>query len=288
LSLLAEKNPQAALAALSDPITSQSDSSFWLQTQIISKLAQEDPNFAIAWIDEKVAAGKLTSTSLNQYRNPRLQLESPIIRALLSSDYPAAAARFGEFSDDEKFFLLTNSHQHLEGDSAKNLIRLARENLPADKASEAISTAIGNQPIAELSSISEAVKDIPLSESEKTEVLQNLIRSYSHNNTSESKFEDLYQWSKTEAPGQEADLVATALNSGFSNFDKPQNSFETALQVSESLGTPEILTSFVAQTSNNGNQEIVSRLLNQFDDPKLAAQYRTLAENLTPNQSAPE
>ncbi len=288
LSQLAEKNPKAALTALGDPITSQSNMLFWVQTQIISKLAKEDPAAAIAWMDKNIADGKLDSTTLNQHQDLRLRLESPLILQLLSSDYATAKSRLEGFSDDDKLHLLSNNHQRLKGDAAKNLIKITRESLPPDKASQAISSAFGNQHIGDLSNISKAVKDIPLTEDEKSNVLESLVSNYSLNNESESKFQDIYQWSKTEAPGKEADFVANALSSGQSRWNNPQANFEKALTVAESLGDPEILTSFVSKFSRNGNEDTIKRQVEKFNDPEVAEQYRNLAEDLAQNHTDSE
>ena len=281
LSQLSEKNPIAALEALGDPITEQSGSLFWIQNQIISSAAKKDPAAAITWLDQKIAEGKLQSTSLNQHQDPRLNLEGALISQLISSDFAAAKSRLAGFNDFEKAFILSQNNRGLKGEKAIDYIKLTRESLPPEKASEAISSTLGGQYHRKLSGISEALSDLPLNESEKEAVIKNLVRNYSNNNESEDKFQEIYEWSKTEAPGQEAALVSNALNTN--TWKDPQASFEKAYAVAESLGDEAILISFVTQFSGNGNERTIENQVKQFKDPEVAEQYRILAEAI-PNE----
>lgn len=288
LSQLAEKNPKAALAALDDPVTNQSNMLFWVQAQILGNVAKDDPAAAIAWMDKNIAAGKLNSTTLNQHQDLRLRLEGSLINQLISSDYSLAKSRLEGFSDDDKLHLLSSNYHRFKGDAAENFIKLARESLPSDKASQAITSAIGNQHIRDLSDISKAIKDVPISEDEKSKIAAQLISNYSLNNESESKFNDIYEWVKTEVPGKESDFVADALNSGHNRWNNPQANFEKALSVAESLGDPEILTSFITKFSSNGNENVINTQVQQFKDPGVAEQYRALIEDLATNSNYSE
>jgi len=169
-----------------------------------------------------------------------------------------------------------------------NFLKLTREVLPPEQASETITNALGSQYLRSLSAISKRVADLPLSEDEKADVIENLVSNYSRNNDSENKYQEIYEWSQTEAPGQEAAIVSGALNNTGTIWHNPQSAFEEALAVSESLGNPEILTSFVTKLSENGNESIVERQMRQFKDPEIAEQYRTLAIDLLPNSTESE
>lgn len=281
LSQLSEKNPIAALQALGDPITKQSGMLYWVQNQILLNAAKEDPTAAIAWLDQKIAAGKLESTSLNQHQDARLALESALINQLASSDYESAKSRLDGFDDDEKIYLLSRNGHNLKGEEAVNFIKLARESLPPEKASETISSTLGNQYHRKLEDISATLSNLPLSESEKAEVIGNLVQNYSRNNNSDDQFEEIYQWAKTDAPGQETALVSRALNQN--SWSNPQASFEKALTVAESLGEEEIFNSFIREFSDNGNETTIARQIQEFKDSEIADQYRLAIETI-PNE----
>ena len=280
LNQLSEKNPIAALEALGDPVTDRSNSTFWSQNQILTKVAKTDPAAAIAWLDKKIAEGKLESTSLDRSQDPRLMLEGALIGQLITSNYDAARSRLENFSDSEKAQLLSSSNHGVRGDAALNFLELARETLPPELASKTISQTLGNQYLDSLTDITETLADLPLNENERTAVVENLVGNYSRNNESDDKYEEIYQWSRNEAPGQEAALVSNALNSS-NNWQNPQETFEEALAVSESLSDPDILTSFISQFSSEGNESVVALQLEKFSDPEVAEQYRNLVESIS-------
>ncbi len=288
LSQLGEKNPKAALAALGDPITKQSDSLFWTQKQIFGKVAKEDPAAATTWLDKNIKDGKLESTSLNHHQDIRLSLEGTLINQLISSDYAAAKSRLDAFSTEEKSNILSSTPQGLNGDGAGNFLKLARESLPPEEASQTITNSLGSTYYDDLSKISKDIKNIPLSGTEKSKVVERLASNYSANSNSKSKFDDIYQWSKTESPGQEATIVANALSNDQNRLNDPQSGLKKALTVSESLGDSDILTSFVSKFSSEGNEMTVERQLEKFKDPALAEKYRALVEALPKDSSDSE
>lgn len=280
LSRLAEQNPIAALEALGDPITDQSNTLYWAQTQIITKLAKEDPAKAIAWIDEQVENGKLQSTSLNHHQDPRLRLEGALFNQLMASDPDTAKKRLEVFNDEEKMHLLSTNHRHLKGVEAENYLKLTRESLPPEKASEAITSAFGNQYYDSLDKIGESIKDVSLTDGERKAVVSQMVGNYARNLESEDKFKEIYEWSKTEAPGQETSLVASALGNDHNRWNNPEASFKKALNVAESLQNPDIAIEFVSDFSHNGESSTVERQLSRFKDPDLAEKYKALVEAL--------
>lgn len=277
ISQLSAKNPLAALEALTAPITTERYS---IENHIFANAAKEDPTAAIAWIDKKIAEGKLQSTSLNRDQDSRLVLESTLLSQLLTSNYDAAKSRLKAFTEDDTIHLLTRHMHNLDGEAAKNLIQLTRESLPSAKASEAITRVLGNQYHENLSDISATITDLPLTETEKTNVIETLVSTYSRKDESKERFEEIYQWSKTAMPGQESAILSHVLSNTHNFSRHPQTSFTEALNVSQSLGDPKILTSFVSKFSSAGNETTVKRQLERFQDPALAQQYRALVEAL--------
>lgn len=287
LSQLSEKNPLAALLGLSGTDSIQ-PSNLFRTGLIISNVAKEDSAAAIAWMDKKITEGKLRSTSLNQGQDARLYLEHSLLSQFISSDYDAAKSRLEGLSDSEKIHLLTDNNYRLTGESALNFLKLARETLPPENVSETISTALRSQNYQTLSDLGAAITNLPLSVNERTNVIENLVSHYLRNNTSDDQFQKIYQWSKTEAPGQEAAIISNSLTKSDDDRQNSQAIFKKALAVSQSLDNPEILSSFISKFSAGGNKETIDRQIERFNDPALAEHYRTLVEALPKDSTKSE
>ncbi len=285
LNQLSEKNPLAALAALGDPVGSNSNSRFWTQRHILSKVAKENPAAAIAWVDKQIADGKLRSTSLDRHANPRLQLEASLINQLLTSDFPTAKSRLEAFNEEEIIHILTSTDLNQNKEAGQNLIKLARESLPPEQASRTIIQAWRNAYHDDLAKISESIQNVPFSETERTEVIEGMVNNYSRNNNTESKFTEIYEWSQKESPGQETALLSKALANERSTWKDPQKSFEKALSLSDSLGDPAIATGFVELLNKRRKQDT---FLSEFQDPKLAEKFRAMISALPQETSDSE
>ena len=288
LTQLAETNPIAALTALGNPVTQQSNNFYWNQSHIFSLALEKDPNVAIAWLDRHIENGNLDSTSFKMHQDPRLLFERPLMLQLASSDYTTAKDRLNAFSDEEKLHLLSQSHQHIEADAKEAMLKLTRDTLSPEKATEAIISSFGHQYVDDLEKISESLEGLSFTEDERNEILNQRISSYAQITNSDDRYLEIYEWAKTEAPEQSATIVAKALSSASDRWHNPQASFERALKISESQGEPEILTSFVRDFSSQGNKHAVNNQINQFKDPEVAEQYRSLVEAISQETSDAE
>lgn len=289
LSQLADTNPHLALASIGDSIPEDpSSSDSWFLSHLLSKVAEKDSAGAFAWLDRQIESGKIQSTSLRASQDLRLFFEGSILKELIFSDYVTANKRLSNFSEEEKFHLLSHGHYNLKGDKANALLKMAREVLSPEKATEAITSVFGNQYIQSLEKVDQSIKGIDFRQNEREQILSQLISTYARNTESEEKYTDIYEWSQTEAPEQAAELIAHALNTDENRWNNPQAVFEKAYAFAEAQEDPEILTAFVREFSAQRNKSMLNRQIANFKDPEVGKQYRTLVESLSQEISESE
>lgn len=274
LTQLSSLNPLAALEALGDPVTSNSSPLFWAQQRIFATAVREDPAFAMAWVDQNIADGKFQSSSLDRHANLLIQFEGSLVNHLLASDLAAANKRLASLNEEDVIAILNSTKPSEAKDIAQNLIQIARESLSPELASETITRAWQNSNFSDLTKISDSIRDVPFTESERHQVIASLIGDYARNHNQESHFTGIYQWSKQEAPGEEAELVSLALANRNALRTNPQEAFEKALSLAESLGEPTIATGFVKHAHEAGGLESI---VENFENPELAAKFRAMA-----------
>lgn len=283
LTQLSSLNPLAALQALGDPVTSNPNPLFSAQEGIFAKAVKEDPAFAMAWLDQKIADGKLQSSSFLRHNNLLIQLEGCLVNHLLSSDLAAAKKRLTSLSEENVIDILNSTRPSEAKDIAQNLIQLARESLPPELASETITRAWQNSNFNDLTKISDSIRDVPFTESERDQVVSTLIDDYARKHNQESHLTEIYRWSKQEAPGQESKLVSRVLAN--QALASPQEAFEKALSLAESLGEPTIATGFVERV--HAGREL-DPIVENFKSPELAAKYRAMVSAYSQEPAATE
>ncbi len=272
LQRLGETDPLAALKGLGDPVTSRENPLFWTQQNLLTKLAKDDPNAALKWLDQQIADGKIISSTLDMHNDARLNLESVLLGGLISSDLPAAKARLKNYESDQVEFMLNSSDIEVTKSGPK-FAELARELLPPDKASSVIAQKWSQNHYTDLSDASKALSTAGLTDAEKSRVVEQMARNYSRSNNSETKFSEIYEWSRTESPGNEAAVVANALAKSRSSIKRVQSRFEKALELSGNLNDPEITNQFVSEMAKFNT---VDHLVTQFKDPRLAEQFQSI------------
>ncbi|MDA7865265.1 hypothetical protein N9294_01170 [bacterium] len=276
LQRLAETDPLAALKGIGDPVSRQDSSLYWTQQSLLTRLAKEDPAAATKWLDQMIADGKVVSSSLELHNDVRLSLESAILGELISSDINAAKARLKNY-EPEKIEYLLDSSDILADKSGTKFNELARELLPPDKASSVIINKWGQTHFEDLSKASESLATAGLTDQEKSKVVEKMAQNYTRSSKSDTKFSDIYEWSRTESPGSEAASVANALAGGRSSQEKVQENFEKALDLSTTLNDPEIAQQFIAEMTGVTS---VENLMSKIENPQLAEQFRTLHDAL--------
>lgn len=276
LQRLAETDPLAALKGIGDPVSKQDSSLYWTQQSLLTRLAKEDPAAATKWLDQMIADGKVVSSSLELHNDVRLSLESAILGGLISSDINAAKARLKNY-EPEKVEYLLDSSDILADKSGTEFNELARELLPPDKASSVITNKWGQTHFEDLSKASESLATAGLTDQEKSKVVEKMAQNYTRSSNTDTKFNDIYEWSRTESPGSEAAVVANALARGRSSQEKVQENFEKALDLSSTLNDPEIAQQFIAEMTEVNS---VENLMSKFENPQLAEQFRTLHDAL--------
>lgn len=276
LQRLGETDPLAALEGLGDPVTTSENSLFRTQKSLLKKLAKDNPAAAAKWLDQKIADGKVISSTLELHNDVRLNLESAVLGGLMSSDFLAAKIRLKNYEPKQIEFLL-NSSEIMITKVGSEFAELTRELLPPDEASSIISNKWSQTYYDDFSKASESLRSAGLTDTEKSQVVEKMSRNYTRASDSETKYNDIYEWSRTESPGNEAAVVANALATSHSSSTKVQENFEKAIDLSGSLNDPEITNRFVAEMTEFNHIDI---LISKFEDPQLGEQFRNLHDSL--------
>ena len=276
LQRLGETDPLAALQGIGEPVTSRENSLFWTQQSLLKKVAKDDPAAAVKWLDKQIADGKVISSTLELQTDVRLNLEAAILGELVTSDLATAKSRLKNYQPEQIEYLL-NTSEVLITKSGKEFADLARDLLPPEEASSTISQKWGQTYFEDLSKASEALGSAGLTASEKSQVVEKMAQNFTRSSNSETKYNEIYEWSRTESPGNEASVVANALATSRTSINEVQENFETAMDLANSMNDPEITNQFVSEMAEFNNIEI---LVSKFDDPQLGEQFRNVHDAL--------
>lgn len=129
---LVQLDPELALTKFVDCLRDERSGIKHQLPAAFQKWANEDPQKAVAWFDEQIAAGKFDSTSLDGRNSFRILFEGAIIGSLLSSDPAAAALRLSALPEGQREEVF--SHDSINAFKKENpaaFAKLVREQLSA-------------------------------------------------------------------------------------------------------------------------------------------------------------
>ncbi|NNC88014.1 MAG: hypothetical protein HKN82_06080, partial [Akkermansiaceae bacterium] len=130
---LAQKDPRRALdLAFSSPHLDVADRT-WAYTSGFTGWMKKDPATALAWFDEKIAAGGFTSKSIDGRSLARIRFEAAALGHLLGSDPARARERLEALPEEHRREILQQGHLlKVNRETEAAFAALVRETLPAD------------------------------------------------------------------------------------------------------------------------------------------------------------
>jgi hypothetical protein len=128
---LIEVDPQLALESFFSQIQEENSVAATQLPEALAIWARRDSAAAIAWLDEKIAAGALESKTLDGRSPAHQQLESAAISALLAGNPTAAQQRLAAMPADERATVLSQiDTTQLTPAARQEMVNCIRKHLP--------------------------------------------------------------------------------------------------------------------------------------------------------------
>jgi hypothetical protein len=139
---LCQKDPAAALTRYLDRIDDLEGMMGMQLNNAIREWSHENPAAANAWFDQQIAAGKFDIKALDGKNRTRKKFESPLIRALISTDPAAAATRLKSLPEDQRVEFLCGQLSDLKDKDQFAYANLVRSGLPQETQARALTCQI--------------------------------------------------------------------------------------------------------------------------------------------------
>ena len=251
---LVEKDPELALNRFSDRLQDLSGDISWPLSTALAKWAEEDPGKATAWLDERIAAGKFDSKSLDGKNPTRLLFEGELIRLLVGSDMAAAEARLAKLPEDQVAQVLRGpSSNGVNEKDQKAYADLMRGQMLEKKKNSAIAMIASNLAPKGYPEVSAYLNRIAATPEERATsaaaAAKTQITQYAYKRTiTREDIDKMREWVTAQSPGT-ADVAtgkalagAASIGNGKLNFT---DAAALALQYQASSNNDDVLVGFL-------------------------------------------
>ena len=179
LEMLAQKNPELAIKLFSPGGEWESSASRWRLASSFSQWLAKDPQSAMKWLDEQIAAGHLEPKDLDGRDSPREALERTVIQHLMKTDPRAVAARMSKMDEADRDRILRSLRWQVTRRNKENipqLIALVEEFASEDRREDLITDIIGDGGLGFQEGL-DLLNGVELSDESIREVRRNLLTS---------------------------------------------------------------------------------------------------------------
>lgn len=278
---LAEKDPEFTLIRYFDRLADDRGGMSWQLANSMREWMKKEPQSAIAWFDQQIAAGKFDSKSLDGKSHSRIQFEGAVIGSLLSSDPAAAAARLKLLPADQRADALKNNFGNTvkEEDQAV-FATLVREGLSEKDQAEAIASQARSLAGKEgYTKVNEYLDRIHASPAERAatvmEAAENKMMHHSmRGKITREDIDEMRAWATSQSPETTAKATASALSSAIQMNQKLSFSEAAAMAVEydEQSGNNEVLKDILTGGAAYSNKDEAKAFAEKITDPKLRAE----------------
>ncbi len=274
---LCQKDPEFALNRYIDRVADQRSGMSWQLANAMKEWMKTEPEKAIGWFDQQIAAGKFVSKALDGKSQSRMQFEGVVIGTLLATDSAAAAARLKGLPEDQRADVLRNNTGHMikEKDQLA-FANLVREQLPEKDqvrtlANQATIMAWGEG----YTKITEYLDRIEATPAERAECVSNAAASKIEKISQNKKItrediDSLREWATTQSPATLDQATGSALARATQANQKMEFSeaAELATQYHKTSGNDDVLIHFLSSSSAGSHKEEAIALAAKITDPK--------------------
>lgn len=273
LGPLVQKDPKAALDKFSDRPEDERGGFSWVLSSALGEWSKKDPVLAAAWLDERIAAGKFESKSLDGKSQMRSQFEGALISTLLSSDPEAANRRVASMPENQRADALRPRFSAIEESDQAAFAKIVRGQLPQKEQVEILGNAGSHLVMKDYAAVTGYLERINATPEERKEVVSQAanqkisILSYSQK-VGREDIDSMREWASKQSPDSVDEITGTSLGS-LSRQGK-NNSFEDvsalAVQYHEASGNDEVMVSFLKSPAASGNKEQARILAEKISD----------------------
>jgi hypothetical protein len=275
---LCQKDPAAALTRYLDRIDDREGMMGMQLNNAIREWSHENPAAANAWFDQQIAAGKFDIKALDGKNRTRKKFESPLIRALISTDPAAAATRLKSLPEDQCVEFLCGQLSDLKDKDQLAYANLVRSRLPQETQARALTCQIHNQVNGEgYTQVTEYMDRIKATPVERTVCIEQaakdkiLLLSMNRKVTRDD-LNAMREWANSQALKTTDKLTGYVLATAIRADGKLDFSEAAALasQYHEASGNDDVLIGFLAEyePSRDHSEEEGRVLAEKISDQK--------------------
>lgn len=274
---LMESDPELALTRFSDRLQDDRGAMSWQLANAFSKWADMDPDKAVAWFDQQIAAGKFDSKSLDGRSHARLQFEGALIRTLLATNPEAAGSRLETLPEDQRADALRQfSFGQLKEENQKAFAEMVRGHVPEDERNGVISQ-IASRMVSQgdYQQVTEYLDRIEATPAERADSASQAANSKiqmlaNQKGVTREDIDAMREWVGTqskETVDKSTGSALAAATQGNGTF-KFSDAAALAVQYHESSGNDDVLVSFLGGWEASQNKELSLKLAEKISDEK--------------------
>ncbi len=247
------RDPEFALTHLIGHIHDRSDIASLLSFAI-SRLAEKNPEKAVAWLDLQNASGALESKRLDKSGH-RDEYEKVLFNTLLGSRPEMAAARLGTLTEEQRIAII-QPYYRLDPDAATQIAfaNLARQYLPEEERMKVLASQAARSPDANFQEITDFLDRIEADDAERESCVELAAISKIGNFSGNAKvttrhFDQVRDWLRDLYPEKVNRVTGEAL-AGAARHERTLSlaeAAELALHYDIASGGNEVLSAFLDQ-----------------------------------------
>lgn len=276
VGMLAEKDPKLALDRFGDKLDDERSGMSWQIANAFQQWSKKDPAAAMAWLDARIAAGKLESKSLNGMNDVRQRLESAAITSLIGTDVAAAGERLSRIPEGQRAAIFQNGMLfNLKPGSEKAVADLIRSQVPKDEQTFTLAQSASmliHQGGYER--VGKFLGQIEANSSEREAIVAQAVQSKVMNERDSSKWEGAIADARTWALEQSPDAANRITGQALAQSPNFSQAAELALKYQQESGSDEVLVSFLQGGAYRQNPEAALKLLDKISDPAKREELR--------------
>lgn len=274
---LCQKDPEFALNRYIDRLSDQRGGMSWQLANAMTIWMKKEPEKAVGWFDQQIAAGKFDSKSLDGKSQSRMQFEGMVIGTLLATDTAAAGARLKALPEDQRADVLRNNTGNVVKEKDQlAFANLVRDQLPEKDQAEALAQQASQKAWSEgYTKITEYLDRIEATPAERAvcveEAAESKIQQISRNKKiAREDIDSLREWATTQSPDTLDQVTGSALATATQASQKMEFSeaAELATQYHQASGNDDVLINFLSSGSAYSHKEEALALAAKITDPK--------------------
>lgn len=276
LGPLTEESPELAFARFAANFAyPPSPSIAWHLENSFARWLREDPEAAVHWYREALAAGQFESKALDGRNNMRTAFDSILVRNwLLEGDAETAEAYLSELPPDQRAEILWRPGRVIPADQQRVFANLVRAQVPAESRDAVLAAEIvGLGRRTDLQQVARAMDRIAATREERSLIAERAVASELSRDGSQSgesgfgAISSVREWLNEEAPEEADRITGTVLGTWVGDEREFANRVATLEVLLDRGAGQEMLVSFLEGGGAQRYQAGVSRLLGRVADP---------------------